>query len=299
VRAFAAFWMKEDLRFEQPDIQFLVSAGEQRMLSLRAMRALQNDVLVYASGERRGTDNSVSSLQLAYSTSERAQDVLSASLRAPIIRVSEVGQVRCKAPCVRVAQSRHLTDVGDARLDRLELNISFPLRSDEHITGVSVFLPTKVRLHSTVKMDTSGLVALSHTAGVPGSQVLFVGDIALHMRMQLREYSGGGRVLSHYQRRCAAAGTRYVDPMANVPVIDLDSVTDASDLAPSTLLIKNLARNVSLSALVPTPLWVPLGGRPLGQPSQLGNALGGFSQLAEPPTFDISIHLRIPPQPIW
>ncbi|KAA0149244.1 hypothetical protein FNF27_05594 [Cafeteria roenbergensis] len=246
--ASGSFWPKEFARYEQPDVVY------------------QNDLVVFATGERLDATGALVPLAVAYSTSSRVQSLLGTSLRAP----SEM----------RAAQR---SPFGDSRMDVLELNITLPLATSERITAVDVLLPAQVKLHDVVRLDTASALVLSHAAGGGGAGVLFAGDVELAVRVQL------------------PAGTRYLDPAAGEPALALSSATSLSDVTPAAVLRRLHGRNVTLHARVPSPLWTPDPSPTLRQPSaDPGSAAGGFAGLGGGSrAFTIEVLLRVPPQPIW
>jgi len=99
----------------------------------------------------------------------------------------------------------------------------------------------------------------------------------------------------------AAAGTRYLDPAAGVPLLDLAAATTLDQLQPEAVLRAAAGRNITLSADVGAGLWRPEAGYSLRSPTAAaGTAAAGFGAIGGAArTFDVEIRLRIPPQPVW
>jgi hypothetical protein len=169
-RLHAAFWIKESIRWEQPDVKY------------------KNSLLVTVQG-LKGVENPVP-FTLRWTTSPPANEMLPASvLRAPLVKSS--------------ALDRNF----DGKADELHIKVRMPLESDEVVLSASVAAWVDVKLHSATRAAFDGmLLATAAGAGLQGSAARLDAQVAVRQREAI-PFPASGVYAPYMQRPLVAPET--------------------------------------------------------------------------------------------
>lgn len=150
-------------------------------------------------------------LNLYYSTSNTLNKLYADNVRSPVFNSAEIDSNF------------------DGKTDRIEINIKMPTMAGEHITGMSMLVYCNVVLDTKAKMYFDAVSYVNYESGSPMSKLTVDGDLVLRQTWPLN-----------------TKGT-YQTPYKGDELLDIAdpdvSVTNAEDVAISTILKKNSDRN--------------------------------------------------------
>lgn len=151
-----SFWIKDALRWEQPELTY------------------KHSLLLTLTGQRIDSRGVSSPMILQWTTSPAANAMIGDSVRAPVVK------------------SRMVDNNRDGKAEELRLSLSVPLQLDETIQAASLLAWADVKLHSATRMQMdSVLVAQANGGGVPGSSVYLDGDLVFVQRDSIPTRPGG------------------------------------------------------------------------------------------------------------